>query len=91
METASNWAIDAGVDASTARGYIPAMFGALSKQASDIRARNFSDLVIESATPGWLNEQALEIIRSRGAYTSFAEALDSVADRLGIEDSDPED
>jgi pyrroline-5-carboxylate reductase len=84
METVSNWAGAAGIEAQTAKDYTAAMFGALSQQAMDISGKNFSDLVKEAATPGGLNEQALEVIRSQGAYNAFLTALDSIADRLGV-------
>jgi pyrroline-5-carboxylate reductase len=89
METASNWAAAAGIDEQTAKGYTAAMFCALSQQAMDISEKNFSDLVIEATTPGGLNEQALEVIRSQGAYNAFLTALDSVADRLGVKTAEP--
>ena len=84
LETASNWAAAAGIEEQTARTYTAAMFFALSQQAMDISEKNFSDLVKEAATPGGLNEQALEVIRSKGAYDAFRTALDSIAARLGV-------
>ena len=84
LETISNWAAAAGIDVQTAKGYTAAMYGALSQQAIDSSGKNFADLVNESATPGGLNEQALDILRRRGAYDAFITALDAVADRLGV-------
>jgi pyrroline-5-carboxylate reductase len=91
METASNWATAAGIEEQTANGYTAAMFCALSQQAMDISGKNFSDLVSEAATPGGLNEQALEIVRSKGAYNAFLTALDSIADRLGVKTAEPKE
>ena len=91
METASNWAAAAGIEEQTANGYTAAMFCALSQQAMDISGKNFSDLVNEAATPGGLNEQALEIVRSKGAYNAFLTALDSIADRLGVKTAEPKE
>lgn len=91
METASNWAATAGVDEQTAKNYTAAMFCALAQQAMDIPEKNFSDLVKEAATPGGLNEQALEVIHSMNAYSAFQTALDSIADRLGVKTAAPEE
>jgi pyrroline-5-carboxylate reductase len=84
LETASNWAAAAGLDQQSAEGYTAAMFCALSQQAMDAAGKKFSDLVNEAATPGGLNEQALQVIRSKGAYDAFQAALDSIAARLGV-------
>jgi pyrroline-5-carboxylate reductase len=84
LETASNWAAAAGIEEQTARVYTAAMFHALSQEAMNASGKNFSDLVNEAATPGGLNEQALSLIRSQGAYRAFQMALDSTAHRLGV-------
>jgi len=89
LETASNWAAAAGLEEQTAQNYTAAMFGALSQQAMDAAGKKFSDLVDEAATPGGLNEQALQIIRSKGAYDAFQAALDSIAARLGVKPAEP--
>jgi len=91
LQTASNWAAAAGVQEPTAKNYTAAMFFALSGQAMDISEKNFSDLVNEAATPGGLNEQALEVIRSKGAYDAFRTALDSIAARLGVKTTEPKE
>jgi pyrroline-5-carboxylate reductase len=89
LETASNWAAAAGLEQQTAKDYTAAMFFALSQQAMDVSGKDFSAMVKEAATPGGLNEQALQIIRSKGAYNAFRTALDSVAARLGVKASGP--
>ena len=61
-----------------------AMFAAISQQVMSSSEIDFADLVKDSATPGGLNEQALEIIRGKGAYDAFQTALDAIADRLGL-------
>ena len=67
------------------------MFGALSQQAMDAGGKKFSDLVDEAATPGGLNEQTLQAIRSKGAYNAFRTALDSIAARLGVKPAGPKE
>ena len=91
LETASNWAAAAGLEEQTAQDYTAAMFGALSQQAMDAGGKKFSDLVDEAATPGGLNEQALQAIRSKGAYDAFRTALDSIAARLGVKPAGPKE
>jgi pyrroline-5-carboxylate reductase len=84
LETTSNWAVGAGLDSRTAERFTAAMYAALSQQVMQTPEIDFADLVKDSATPGGLNEQALEIIRSKGAYSAFETALDAIADRLGL-------
>jgi pyrroline-5-carboxylate reductase len=90
LETVSNWAVRAGLDSRTASRFTAAMFAAVSQQVMGLSEIDFSDLVKDSATPGGLNEQALEIIRGKGACDAFTIALDAIAKRLGIQTRGPE-
>jgi pyrroline-5-carboxylate reductase len=89
LETVSNWAAGGGIEEQIGRTYTAAMFYALSHQAMNISGKDFSDLVNEAATPGGLNEQALQVVRSKGAYNAFQTALDLIADRLGVKPAGP--
>jgi len=83
IEEASQWAEDAGVDRDIAGAYLASMFHALAALAMEVPAGQFSGLIADAATPGGLNEQALNEIRSVDGYRPFLDALDSVLARVG--------
>lgn len=83
MEAVSDWAAARGVEDSVAHHYTASMFHALSVQAMAMNGSNFSDLAVEAATPGGLNEQALGIIYAKGGIDVFLAALNAVAARSG--------
>jgi len=81
MGAVSDWAATGGVEKSVAHQYTASMFHALSLQAMTMDKSNFSELAVEAATPGGLNEQALAIISEKGGFNSFLYALNAVAAR----------
>jgi pyrroline-5-carboxylate reductase len=83
MDETARWAAALGVGRQTAESYTAAMFQALSAQVVDMPAMSFSKLAADAATPGGLNEQALEIIRKNDGFQAFLKALDAVTIRLG--------
>ena len=81
MGAISDWALTGGIDESVAHQYTASMFHALSLQAVTMDKSNFSELAVEAATPGGLNEQALAIINAKGGISAFLDALNAVAAR----------
>jgi pyrroline-5-carboxylate reductase len=88
MEETAEWAEAGGVERHTAISYTALMFHALSAQALNMPISSFSELAMEAATAGGLNEQALGVIRKKGGFNAFMDALDVVATRLGEEPPD---
>ena len=77
----SDWTQTGGIDESVAHQYTVSMFHALNLQAMTMDKSNFSELAVEAATPGGLNEQALAIINAKGGISAFLDALNAVAAR----------
>ena len=81
MGVISHWAAAGGIEESVAHQYTASMFHALTVQTLAMEKNNFSELAMEAATPGGLNEQALAIINAKGGISAFLDALNAVAAR----------
>jgi pyrroline-5-carboxylate reductase len=83
MAVLRDWAVLNDVDKDLAQIYTARFVLALAGQALANPNTDFSSLAHEAATPGGLNEQALEMIRKLKGYESFRSALDAVLLRFG--------
>ena len=84
LDTFLKVAIEAGVDENMAARYITSMFLALTRLAEEAKGMGFRELADEAATPGGINEQALNEILEGNGNVIFASALKSILTRLGI-------
>lgn len=82
LETVSDWCTARGVASDTAADYTASMFDALTGAALSDGPGRFSHLAAAAATPGGLNEQAVDMIRHGGAFARVREALDAIFARL---------
>lgn len=82
LEDLCQWCQGAGVDASTAGRYAASMLHALASQAMDVADGRFARLAEMAATPGGLNEQAVNQVRATGGYANLLRALDGVLARM---------
>lgn len=74
------WCADAGVRPELARDYLVAMVGALDLMAAG--GEPLDDLAREAATPGGLNEMALERMRRGSLFPDLEGTLDAVLARI---------
>lgn len=81
MNVTQKWVVDQGLPAESARLYISAFYQALSGAAA-MSTDSFEDMVEEAATPGGLNEQTTNFLRSTEHYNLHRQSLDTVLDRL---------
>lgn len=82
LDTVSDWAVQRGVDSVTATDYVASMTHSLTEQVLEGDAQRFGRLAVEVATPGGLNEQVIETLRSRGVFEQVREALQQILLRI---------
>jgi pyrroline-5-carboxylate reductase len=81
----ASWLEERGIPSRDARRYVGATFaGALGSLQAD--EPGFAELAGEYATPGGVNEQVREDLRTVGTYDQLRRALDRAHDRLSTED-----
>lgn len=85
IEEVTGWAAEHGVERATAGAFTAAMFRDLTVLCDERPDGDFTPLVASTQTPGGINEQALALIRERGGFEPFLEALEKVRERLGID------
>lgn len=83
LETTQDWCVAGGADPETSRRYTASMYAALAGVAEAKEGPDFSKLAAEAATPGGLNEMALNMMRQGSAYSDLRTALDAVLVRFG--------
>lgn len=83
QNTLHDFATSHGVDSSCSKAYIAAFHHALAQAAatSDDEA-TFEEFVVECATPGGLNEQALRELTDAGAFTAMRDTAENIYKRL---------
>ena len=85
LSTQSDWLESVGIPARDARRYVAATYaGALGSLQTG--TPDFAELAAEYATPGGVNEQVREDLRSTGTYDQLRRALDRASERLSTQD-----
>jgi len=82
MDMFHQWAESKGVGSNLSRNYTAAFFEILARMAMHHPETTFSDLAHDAATPGGLNEQAVQFIHEKGGYDLFEQALTAVKARF---------
>ena len=77
----SNWLVKRGIKKENAQKYTSSLFLALSEDAFNHK-KNLKKLVIESQTPGGLNEQAVKDLRKAGFYRLLEKTSNRIIKRL---------
>ena len=81
MNVTQQWIVEQGLSPESARLYISAFYEGLSSSAAK-STDSFADMVEEAATPGGLNEQTTNFLRSTEHYNLHKESLETVLKRL---------
>ena len=82
LKIMSDWLVKKGVKRQDAQKYITSLFVALSEDAVVNSKKELKYLVKESQTPKGLNEQGLQLMRSKGVYNSVVKTLNDIHKRL---------
>ena len=82
LKIMSDWLVKKGVRRQDAQKYITSLFVALSEDAVVNSKKELKYLVKESQTPKGLNEQGLNLMRSKGVYNSVVKTLNDIHKRL---------
>ncbi|CAM9336718.1 unnamed protein product [Heterosigma akashiwo] len=87
LDRQATWAADKGVDPEVARRFVQATFEALvagaGREGGDgTPPPSFAELGREAATPGGLNEQAVEFLREEGHFDLLERSNDAILRRL---------
>ncbi|CAM9888807.1 unnamed protein product [Chrysoparadoxa australica] len=83
--TLDDFAQSKGVDSKTSGKFVASLFSAtaaLAESELDIKSNTFSDMAHHAATPGGLNEMAVNSMIADGVYESTRQALQDTLDRL---------
>jgi len=83
METVQGWAAAGGADPELGRRYTASMYASLASLAEHKPGAAFGELAREAATPGGLNELALELARAGSTYPDLVRSLDAILARFG--------
>jgi pyrroline-5-carboxylate reductase len=91
LDAVHGWCLRNEAGADNAARYVPALFEALARQTREPRAvTDFAALSAAAQTRGGLNEQAVAIVRARGADAALVEALDVIRRRLAAAAAGPD-
>jgi len=82
LKVLSDWLVKKGIKRNEAQKYITSLFVALSKDSLVNSKKHLKYLVLESQTPGGLNEQGVKELRRSGFYKSLEKSLNSILTRL---------
>jgi pyrroline-5-carboxylate reductase len=82
LKTQSDWLVKKGVSREQAQKYITSLFVALSEDSVINSKKHLKHLVVESQTPGGLNEQGVKELRKFGYYKFLIKSLNSILKRL---------
>ena len=82
LKVLSEWLVKKGIKRNEAQKYITSLFVALSQDSVVNSKKNLKYLVLESQTPGGLNEQSVKELRKSGFYKSLEKSLNSILKRL---------
>ncbi len=82
LKVFSDWLVKKGIKRNEAQKYITSLFVALSEDSAVNSKKHLKHLVLESQTPGGLNEQGVKELRRSGFYKSLEKSLNSILKRL---------
>ena len=82
MHTFCNWAEEQGAERESAHLYVTKMFEAASILANRESAKDFSEFIGDSATPGGINECTLANLQNSGWYDELRKQLDIALSRV---------
>ena len=82
LKVLSEWLVKNGIKRNEAQKYITSLFVALSEDSVANSKKHLKYLVLESQTPGGLNEQGVKELRRFGFYKSLEKSLNSILKRL---------
>ena len=82
LKVQSEWLVKKGIKRDKAQKYITSLFVALSEDSAIKSKKHLKHLVVESQTPGGLNEQSVKELRKSGYYKSLERSLNSILKRL---------
>ena len=83
MEVIQGWCAAGGADPETSKRYTASMYASLASLAEGKTGVGFDLLAREAATPGGLNQMALEMIRQGSTFQDLRRALDAILERFG--------
>eukprot|EP01034_Spumella_vulgaris_P026218 gene26218-32759_t len=81
MRLTQDWAVDRGVESDTARQFVGAVYSSLS-QGAEQSHESLAYLCEEAATPGGLNEQAINTLRASEHFSLAEQSLTDILTRL---------
>ena len=82
LKVLSDWLVKRGVKRNEAHKYITSLFLALSEDSTVHLKKGLKFLVKNSQTPGGLNEQAVNQLRTAGFYHHLEKTLNSILKRI---------
>jgi pyrroline-5-carboxylate reductase len=83
LEVIQGWCAAGGADPETSKCYTASMYASLASLAEGKTGVGFDVLAREAATPGGLNQMALEMIREGSSFPDLRRALDAILERFG--------
>lgn len=81
MRVTQQWAVSNGASEELTRKFISSFYSSLA-QAADLSTDSFAELCHEAATPGGLNEQAVNTLRGSRHFKEVEESLSAILSRL---------
>ena len=82
LKVLSDWLVKRGIKRNEAQKYITSLFVALSEDSVINSKKHLKYLVMESQTPGGLNQQAVKELKKSGFYKSLEKSLNGILKRL---------
>ena len=83
MRTTESFMTDSGVDAKVARQYISSFYSSLARGTeATVDTDTLAEMTDEAATPGGINEQALEYLQGTDHFDLQTASLGRIMDRL---------
>ena len=83
MEAVRRWCLAGGAAPEHARRYTASMYACLAALAEGKAGVGFDELAREAATPGGLNEMALQMVAAGSTFPDLRRALDAILARFG--------
>lgn len=80
--TLADWLMSGGVPEESAQAYVLQLMVGLADSASRAGRTDFSTLAVEFSTPGGLNEQFREHLRTSGTTSGYKAGLDAIHRRI---------
>jgi pyrroline-5-carboxylate reductase len=81
MKVSQDWQVEHGVDPATAKQFVGSFYSSLAAVANSSE-ESFAYMTEEAATPGGLNEQSVNHLRSTEHYALHEDSMTQILDRL---------